>query len=61
VSLLIDLLVLFRQVTACCCCCWHWHWLQVTQQDIDAAIRQTGSSTQELLDVVFEEVHLQPG
>eukprot|EP00775_Hariotina_reticulata_P008788 gene8788-8966_t len=35
--------------------------LQVTQQDIDAAIRQTGSSRHELLDVVFEEVHFQPG
>jgi serine/threonine protein kinase len=35
--------------------------LDVSQEDIDAAIRQIGSSMSELMDVVFEEVTLQHG
>jgi serine/threonine protein kinase len=35
--------------------------LDVSQEDIDAAIRQIGSSMSELMDVVFEEVTLQRG
>eukprot|EP00879_Flechtneria_rotunda_P016543 GHRR01017312.1.p1 GENE.GHRR01017312.1~~GHRR01017312.1.p1 ORF type:complete len:426 (+),score=183.95 GHRR01017312.1:923-2200(+) len=35
--------------------------IAVSQGDIDAAIRQIGSNMLELMDVVFEEVHLQPG
>jgi serine/threonine protein kinase len=35
--------------------------LDVSQEDIDAAIRQIGCSMSELMDVVFEEVTLQRG
>jgi serine/threonine protein kinase len=35
--------------------------LDVSQEDIDAAIRQIGCSMSELMDVVFEEVTLQAG
>jgi serine/threonine protein kinase len=35
--------------------------LDVSQEDIDAAIRQIGCSMSELMDVVFEEVTLQQG
>lgn len=35
--------------------------VEISQQDIDAAIRQIGSSSFEQMDVVFEEVQLQAG
>lgn len=35
--------------------------VQVSQEDIDAAIRQIGSGTYELMDVAFEEQHFSMG